>query len=258
MLKLLFTPEKLLPADVGFSLLGPQHLGMLVLLALWSAAVLLWFRRLRGTAGSCTTGYGIGDAGAGGAEGLCAGRDRGVFGRLPSAAPLLHCYVCVPLLLRAPQIRHLRSDPLQCLLSGGPVCPAVPGLDKLPDFALSEPPQLHLPYAAGAVFTGSGGNEPGTAWAPSCVEKYGVSCTCCTAGGGGGSAAAHKLYVFREAVTGFSAGAFDGVSGPRGLSDRLLFIGTGSDFSLEFMLCASYVDLEEKTKNGSIGMCTKG
>ena len=47
MLKLLFTPEKLLPADAGFSLLGPQHLGMLALLALWSAAVLLWFRRLR-------------------------------------------------------------------------------------------------------------------------------------------------------------------------------------------------------------------
>lgn len=47
MLKLLFTPEDLLPADAGFSLLGPQHLGMLAVMGLWSAVVLLWFRRLR-------------------------------------------------------------------------------------------------------------------------------------------------------------------------------------------------------------------
>ena len=67
-----------------------------------------------------------------------------------------------------------------------------------------------------------------------------------------------QTICFREAVTGVSAGAFDGVSGPRGLSDRLFFVGTGGDSTLEFMLCASYMDLEEKTKNSLIGMCTKG
>lgn len=42
---LLFTPENQLPTGAGFRLFGWQHLGMLLLLSLWTAGSLRWMRR---------------------------------------------------------------------------------------------------------------------------------------------------------------------------------------------------------------------
>lgn len=40
-----FTPERELPAGVGFSMFGPVHLGLLTGLMLWNVLALWWFRR---------------------------------------------------------------------------------------------------------------------------------------------------------------------------------------------------------------------
>lgn len=40
-----FTPESQMPKGSGFQMYGPQHLLMLGILGLWTAAVLLWLRR---------------------------------------------------------------------------------------------------------------------------------------------------------------------------------------------------------------------
>lgn len=132
MLKLLFTPEKLLPADAGFSLLGPQHLGMLALLALWSAAVLLWFRRLREVqlvralramasvmlALEVLKDFVLAEIGA------------FSVGYLPLHLCSIAMFVCLYYCGLPNPTPAVRSSTR--LLSGGSVCPAVPGLVKLP------------------------------------------------------------------------------------------------------------------------------
>ena len=105
--------------------------------------------------------------------------------------------------------------------------PAVSGLDDVSGAPFPEPPQLCLPYAAGAGVADTSGNRAGQTGASARVEEHDVSAADGTAGWAAEPAAPHQLYVSGASLCRFTVGAVGSIAGEIRISGGVFSAGTG-------------------------------